>query len=226
MGGVTRILVVDDEAHIRDVIEYAFEQEGYTVALAESGEAALASLETVEPDLIVLDVMLPGLDGLDLCQRIRKKSQVAILFLSARGEEMDRVLGLNLGGDDYLSKPFSPRELVARARAILRRSVGSEGAVATLRHGAIVLDRERHACTVGTETLSLTATEFLILTALLARPGVVFSRGQLMEQVLEGHTTERTIDTHIKRIRAKFREVGAEDPIKTVHGVGYSVGSG
>lgn len=221
---LTRVLVVDDEAHIRDVVQYAFEKEGFQVSLAGSGEDALEQLNGSTPDLLVLDVMLPGIDGLQLCRQIRADSTVPILFVSARGEEIDRILGLELGGDDYLPKPFSPRELVARARAILRRGPArpeSGTEKATIRHGAVEMDPERHTCQVGQEWVSLTSTEFSVLAAILERPGVVWSRGQLMQRAVEGVVTERTVDTHIKRIRGKFRACGAEDPIVTVHGVGY-----
>lgn len=221
---MTHVLVVDDEAHIREVVQYAFEKEGYRVSLAENGEDGLRQLEADVPDLLILDVMLPGVDGLQLCRRIRQHHALPILFVSARGEEIDRILGLELGGDDYLPKPFSPRELVARARAILRRAEGRVAAARSTKPitlGDVVLDRTRHACTVGGQALELTATEFLILEALLAHPGIVFSRGQLMEHAFDSHITERTVDTHIKRIRSKFRLLSAPDPITTVHGVGY-----
>ena len=166
---------------------------------------------------------------LEACRRLRAQSRTPIVFLSARGDELDRVLGLELGGDDYLVKPFSPRELVARVRAVLRRaepgpaSHATEPQQRTLRHGTITVDPDRHEVRAGTTDVALTATELGVLTALLERPGVVLSRAQLMQRAYawDNHVTERTIDTHVKRIRAKFREAAGLDPIATVHGVGY-----
>ena len=223
------VLVADDEQHIRDVVQYALEREGFGVALAEDGAAALARHARGGIDAVVLDVSMPGMDGLEACRRLRAQGRTPILFLSARGDELDRVLGLELGGDDYLVKPFSPRELVARLRAVLRRS-DSQGdaasvsdAVRTLRHGVIALDVERHEVRAGAVAIALTATELGVLAALLERPGVVLSRTQLMQRAYawDNLVTERTIDTHVKRIRAKFREAAGVDPIATVHGVGY-----
>jgi two-component system, OmpR family, response regulator len=175
---------------------------------------------------VVLDVMLPELDGLEVCRRIRQKHRVPILFLSARGEEVDRIVGLELGGDDYLAKPFSPRELVARVRAVFRRveaaAPPTEPRPTVLLHGVIEVDTERHEVRYAGHVVSLTPTEFGVLGALLERPGVVLSRGQLMQRAYryDNLITERTIDTHVRRIRAKFRAAGG-DPIATVHGVGY-----
>lgn len=222
------VLIVDDEARIRDVVSYALQKEGYRVTAADNGRAALESVEQGGFDLVVLDVMLPEIDGLEVCRRVRARSRVPILFLSARSEEIDRVLGLELGGDDYLIKPFSPRELVARVRAIFRRTEGAEPAPAerpaVLRHRGIELDPERHEVRCGGRAVPLTPTEFGVLGALLERPGVVLSRAQLMQRAYryDNLITERTIDTHVRRIRAKFREAGV-DPIATVHGVGYKV---
>jgi two-component system OmpR family response regulator len=220
------ILVVDDEARIREVLHYALKKEGFTVTAVESGLAALAAVGKGGIDLIVLDVMLPELDGLEVCRRIRKDHRVPILFLSARGEEIDRIVGLELGGDDYLTKPFSPRELVARVRAVFRRiedkAPAAEARPSVLSHQGIQLDTERHEVRYAGAIISLTPTEFGVLGALLERPGVVLSRAQLMQRAYryDNLITERTIDTHVRRIRAKFRAAGA-DPIATVHGVGY-----
>jgi two-component system OmpR family response regulator len=223
------ILVVDDEARIREVLHYALKKEGFTVTAVADGPAALAAVEAGGVDLVVLDVMLPELDGLEVCRRLRQKHRVPILFLSARGEEIDRIVGLELGGDDYLSKPFSPRELVARVRAVFRRVESAQAVVlsaparpSVLAHGAIEVDAERHEVRYAGRLVSLTPTEFGVLGALLERPGVVLSRGQLMQRAYryDNLITERTIDTHVRRIRAKFRAAGG-DPIATVHGVGY-----
>ena len=229
MTGVTHILVVDDESHIREVVQYALEREGFQVTTRDDGSTLLEDCDRLVPDLVILDIMLPGADGLALCRRLRARSRLPILFLSARSDELDRVLGLELGGDDYLTKPFSPRELVARVRAILRRAQADEtvGEASAVRHqhGEIVVDVDRHECTVGGKAVSLTPTELALLTALLERPGVVLSRGQLVDRGYSSghHITERTIDTHIKRVRAKFRQLGATDPFVTVHGVGYKI---
>ncbi len=240
------ILVVDDEARIREVVEYALAKEGFRVSLVADGPSAIKVVEAGGIDLVVLDVMLPEMDGLEVCRRLRAKGRVPILFLSSRAEEIDRILGLELGGDDYLTKPFSPRELVARIRAVFRRvevpaeasttpsspspsspsipspSPSSGGREQKLRHGGIELDPERHEVRFEGRVVTLTPTEFGVLGALLERPGVVLSRGQLMQRAYryDNLITERTIDTHVRRIRAKFREAGG-DPIATVHGIGY-----
>jgi two-component system OmpR family response regulator len=219
---------VDDEARIREVVEYALKKDGYRVSVVGDGAAALEVLGRGDVDLVVLDVMLPEVHGLEVCRRIRARAPTPILFLSARSEEADRIVGLELGGDDYLVKPFSPRELVARVRAVLRRARPAESAEprpTVLRHGALELDLERHEVRFGGQIVALTATEFAVLSVLAERPGVVWSRSQLMDRVYphDGRVTERTIDTHVRRIRAKFRTAGA-DPVATVHGVGYKVG--
>jgi two-component system OmpR family response regulator len=230
------VLVVDDEARIREVLLYALEKDGFRVTAVGDGPSAIAAVEAGGVDLVVLDVMLPELDGLEVCRRIRARHRVPILFLSARGEEVDRIVGLELGGDDYLAKPFSPRELTARVRAVFRRveappqappaagaAPSPSGARPTiLVHGEIQLDTERHEVRVAGAIVELTPTEFGVLGALLERPGVVLSRAQLMQRAYryDNLITERTIDTHVRRIRAKFRSAGG-DPIATVHGVGY-----
>jgi two-component system OmpR family response regulator len=221
-----QILVVDDEARIREVLLYALKKEGFSVTAVADGPAALAAVDAGGVDLVVLDVMLPEIDGLEVCRRLRQKHRVPILFLSSRGEEVDRIVGLELGGDDYLSKPFSPRELVARVRAVFRRvetpAAPPEAKPSLLSHGEIEIDTERHEVRYAGHVVSLTPTEFGVLGALLERPGVVLSRGQLMQRAYryDNLITERTIDTHVRRIRAKFRAAGG-DPIATVHGVGY-----
>src|SRR5262249_41073442 len=189
------------------------------------------------PDLVVLDVMLPDVDGLEVCRALRRGSRLPILFLSARAEEVDRIVGLELGGDDYLTKPFSPRELVARVRAVFRRFEDAktlaqatsrvepeqrDGSRTVLEHDPIRIDFERHEVRCGGAIVDLTPTELLVLAALIERPGIVCSRAQLARRAHEDGTTitERTIDTHVRRIRQKFSDHGL-DPITTVHGVGY-----
>jgi two-component system OmpR family response regulator len=227
MSSLKHVLIVDDEKRIREVVEYALQKDGFRVSSAADGLAALAAVERDPPDLVVLDVMLPGLDGLSVCKKIRSQRQTPILFLSARADEVDRIVGLELGGDDYLVKPFSPRELVARVRAVLRRFDAASDRTRdpepqAMRHGQLLLDAERHEATFAGQRVQLTATEFQVLAALIERPGIVLSRGQLLQRAYsdDEQVTERTLDSHVRRIRAKFRSVGG-DPIATVHGVGY-----
>lgn len=236
------VLVVDDEPRIRDVVRYALEREGYRVTAADALGSATTSMQADPPDLLVLDVMLPDGSGLELCRRLRRHAATPILFLSARSEEIDRVIGLEVGADDYLTKPFSPRELVARVRAVLRRarpdgwgkptepqddgkeSPRPESGRPPLRFGPLSVDPERHEVRVGTDLVRLTPTEFSILHSLLVRPGIVLSRQQLLDAATgDGvHVAERTVDTHVRRIRNKLRERGVA-PIETVHGVGYKI---
>lgn len=223
------VLVVDDEAHIREVVTYALRKEGYEVTEAKNGNDGLARIGAGNVDLVVLDVMLPDIDGLEILRRVRGAvaPRLPVLFLSARAEEVDRVVGLEVGGDDYLVKPFSPRELVARVRALFRRAetgpAEKEAPPAqTLRHGEVIIDVERHEVRARGELVQLTPTEFGLLSALLERPGVVLSRAQLMQRAYryDNFITERTIDTHVRRVRSKLRPLEV-DPIETVHGVGY-----
>jgi two-component system, OmpR family, response regulator len=222
---VARILVVDDDAHVREVVRFALERAGHRVSEAADGAAALASFEREPADLVILDVLMPEFDGLEVCRRLRASGPVPIVFLSSRDDELDRVLGLELGADDYVTKPFSPRELTARVKARLRRSAAPADAPAastSLRHGALALDVERHRCTFGAHEVELSATEFLLLHALLAAPERVHSRADLVERAYGHghHITERTVDSHVRRIRGKFEPLGF-DPIETVYGVGY-----
>jgi two-component system, OmpR family, response regulator len=233
MHQTKHILLVDDEKRIREVVEYALVKAGYRVTALSEAEPALDLLASEAPDLVVLDIGLPGMDGLELCRRIRARGATPVLFLSARAEEVDRIVGLELGGDDYLVKPFSPRELVARVRAVLRRfgaaespRVEAKSPPRVLRSGRLEIDPERFDVRWDDNPIALTATEFALLSALYERPGIVLSRAQLSERAYKTdiHVTERTLDTHVRRIRAKFREFGA-DPIATVHGVGYKASS-
>jgi two-component system, OmpR family, response regulator len=220
------ILVVDDEPRIRDVVEYALCRDGYAVSCVEDGRRALQQLTEHRFDLIVLDVMLPDMSGLEVCRGIRAKDTVPILFLSARSDEVDRIVGLELGGDDYLVKPFSPRELSARVTAILRRCETVQNDIQATRDvlecGPLSIDRERHEVRWAGTVVVLTATEFALLAALYERPQMVHTRAQLIERAYPDqiHVSERTLDTHVRRIRAKFRAVLA-DPVRTVNGVGY-----
>jgi two-component system, OmpR family, response regulator len=224
-----RILVVDDDAHIRDVICFALEKAGMKTIAARDGVQALAKLRTEPPSLIVLDIGMPEMDGLEVCRQVRRSSDVPILFLSARDDEVDRVLGLELGADDYVTKPFSPRELVARVGVILKRAARRDAApdeAKPLSRGGLTLDPQRHAAELAGQELALTATEFAIVLKLLARPGAVFSRDQIIDAAYGGtiHVSDRTIDSHIRNIRSKLAAKGCESAIETVHGVGFRLG--
>jgi two-component system OmpR family response regulator len=220
-----RILIVDDEPHIRDVIGFALERAGMTITMARNGLEAMMAFRRGDIDLIILDVGMPEMDGLDVCRQIRKTSGLPILFLSARDEEIDRIVGLEIGGDDYVTKPFSPRELVARVKAILKRTEASapNARETILSHGLIRLDRGGHVVMAGDNEVGLTGLEFSILAALLARPEMVFSREQLMTAAYGAGTyvADRTIDSHIRNIRAKFATAGCDAVVTTVHGVGF-----
>ncbi|UIJ84090.1 response regulator [Rhizobium leguminosarum] len=225
-----RILVVDDEPHIRDVICFALERAGLAWLAVRNGTEAMTAFRRGSIDLIILDIGMPDMDGLDVCRQIRKTSGLPILFLSARDEEIDRVLGLEIGGDDYVTKPFSPRELIARVKAILKRSgncAEPERRHATLVAGALSLDRGARTVTFRDSEIAMTALEFAILDALLSRPDMVFSREQLMEAAYGAGTyvADRTIDSHIRNIRAKFLAAGGQGVIATVHGIGFKLGS-
>ncbi|MBY5359656.1 response regulator [Rhizobium leguminosarum] len=224
-----RILVVDDEPHIRDVICFALERASLASMAARNGTEAMTAFRRGNIDLIILDVGMPDMDGLEVCRQIRKTSALPILFLSARDEEIDRVLGLEIGGDDYVTKPFSPRELVARVKAILKRSgneAGSDRRHATLVAGELSLDRRGRTVMFGESTIAMTSLEFAILDALLSRPDMVFSREQLMEAAYGAGTyvADRTIDSHVRNIRAKFLAAGGQGIITTVHGIGFKLG--
>ncbi len=223
---MARILVVDDEPHIREVITFALERAGLATATARNGAEALQMYRRGSTDLIVLDVGMPEMDGLEVCRQIRKSSDVPILFLSARDEEIDRVLGLELGGDDYVTKPFSPRELVARVNVILKRANGGGRRGQVRSHGRIRLDTDKHEVRVEGAPVRLTAIEFAILEALLARPEFVFTREQLMHTAYRGniHVSDRTVDSHIRNIRAKLSAAGCPDAVATVRGVGFRLG--
>ncbi len=220
-----RILVVDDEKKLVGLVKAYLEREGFEVLTAYDGETALDLFRDRSPDLVVLDIMLPGLDGLEFCRQVRRDSRAPIIMLSARADEVDRVVGLEVGADDYVTKPFSPRELVARVRAVLRRSrLEEQGASPPVQRGPLLIDRGRHAVEASGEEVPLTATEFSMLAGMAERPGQVFSRSQLLAMsqgdYFEGY--ERTVDTHVKNIRKKLKEkAGDWDFIETVHGVGY-----
>ena len=219
-----RVLVVDDEAKIVEVVGDYLRSNGFSVTTAADGEGALASARARPPDLVVLDLGLPGLDGLDVARALRRASPVPIIMLTARGEETDRVLGLELGADDYLVKPFSPRELLARVRAVLRRAEGLQMERERFVVGDVVVDTSRREVTLGDGVIELTATEFDLLVALARQPGRVFTRAQLLGAIhgVVVESYERTVDAHIKNIRRKL-EPDPRQPryLLTVHSVGY-----
>jgi two-component system OmpR family response regulator len=221
------ILVVDDDPNLREVVRYALARQGYTVREAGNGAEALRALGQGPADLVVLDVVMPELDGIDTCREIRKTSRVPIVFLSSRDEELDRVLGLELGADDYLTKPFSTRELVARVKAVLRRATPEPTTEKSrsVQVGTLRLDLDEHRAWAGELEIVLTVTEFSLLRVLMGRPGKVYTRDELVEHAYgeHHHVSERTLDSHVRRIRQKFREVGLE-PVETVHGLGYRCG--
>jgi two-component system OmpR family response regulator len=223
------VLLVDDDPHIRQVLAFAFDKAGIAVSEAADGEEALAAVAARKPDLVVLDVAMPRMDGLEVCRRLRAMGDLPILFLSSRDEEIDRVLGIELGADDYVTKPFSPREVVARAKAILRRSaprVTEPEAGAELRQGRLALDTQGWIARWGDAEIALTVSEFTLLKALAGAPGRILSRDQLIDR-LHGPgfaITDRTIDSHIRNLRRKFAEAGGTDVIETRAGVGYRLG--
>jgi DNA-binding response OmpR family regulator len=222
------VLVVDDEPNIRDVLTYNLAKSGFRVVTARDGHEALALARSSKPDLIILDLMLPGIDGLDVCRALRKDSQVPIIMLTARDGEIDRVVGLELGADDYVVKPFSVRELTARAKSVLRRArSGSEPLHAAARVGDLVLDPDRHEVRWQEILIPLTSLEFTLLGTLMRHRGQVLDREQLLEQVW-GYSFPgdvRTVDTAIRRLRARLREAAPEAAamLVTVRGVGYKV---
>ena len=219
-----RILVIEDEPDIAEVLQYNLEKEGFQVETARRGDAGLEAVRRDAPDLIVLDLMLPGIDGLELTRTLKREAQtsrVPIVMLTARGEELDRIVGLELGADDYISKPFSPREVVLRVKAVLRRRQTEEVPSELLEIGGIQLDISGHQLRVRGKEIPLTATEFRLLRLLMERSGRVQTRGQLLSDVW-GYAEDidsRTVDTHIRRLRRKLATEA--DRIETVIGVGY-----
>jgi len=221
---VATILVIEDEPELVKVLRSYLEGAGYSVLSANRGDTGLSTWENKRPELVILDLNLPGMDGLDVAREIRRKSDTPLIMLTARVEETDQLVGLELGADDYITKPFSPRVVVARVRALLRRKEGGKAPTKLLRIADLEIDQEAFSLTRQGETIELTPTEFGLLTTLASQPGRAFSRLQLLEAVqgiaYEGY--ERTIDAHIKNLRAKL-EVNPKKPvyIETVFGVGY-----
>jgi DNA-binding response OmpR family regulator len=223
---VQTVLVVEDEASIASFVSLYLKNAGYTVRTVGTGKEALAQVEAERPDLIVLDLMLPDVDGIEVCQRIRQSSEVPILMLTARDEDVDKIIGLEVGADDYLTKPFNPRELVARVKSVLRRAAPEKRRDESkeLSHGALVINAGKREVYVGDDEIQLAPKEFELLWELLDHRGLVLTRDQLLERVW-GYTfagDTRTVDVHVRQIR---RKLGDASPIVTVWGVGYKVAS-
>ncbi|QUD87414.1 response regulator transcription factor [Phenylobacterium montanum] len=225
------VLVVDDDPHIRQLLVFALGKGGFETREAEDGEAALSLIAQARPDLVVLDINLPRMTGLEVCRRVRAESELPILFLSSRDDEIDRVLGIELGADDYVVKPFSPREVTARVAAILRRATSRPTAPAAepgalITQGRLTLDLEAWSARWAGEEAALTVTEFSLLRALAAAPTKVFTRDAIIDR-LHGPgfaVTDRTIDSHIRNLRAKFARMGGHDVVETRPGIGYRLG--
>ncbi len=227
-----KVLVVDDDSHIRDVVCFALRRAGFDVTEAADGEAGLSAFRHEKPDLVILDILMPAMDGLDVCRSIRAEAvrgseaggrNVPILFLSSKDAEADRVAGLDVGGDDYIVKPFSPRELTARVNAHFRRvDAQDDPGASRIEAGPVTMDLDAQSATVAGKTVDLTRTEFGLLATLARRPGKVLGREALTSGAYKGNrvVSDRTIDSHMRRLRAKLRSTGV-DPIRTVHGVGF-----
>jgi two-component system phosphate regulon response regulator PhoB len=219
-----RILVVDDEKDLLELVQYHLTHAGFRVATAATGEQALERAREKSPDLVLLDILLPDIGGLEVCRILKsdeRTKNVPVIFLTAKGEEIDRVVGFELGADDYVTKPFSPRELVLRVRALFKRRRGDSDLRPPLTSGDLRLDRDRHEVTIGKKPVDLTATEFKLLAHLMENAGRALSRDSLLDSVwgTEAFVTDRTIDTHVKRLRAKLGKMG--EKVETVRGVGY-----
>jgi two-component system, OmpR family, response regulator len=223
------ILIADDDPHIRQVLSFALDKAGLTTVEAGDGEEALAAVDAHKPELVILDINMPRMDGLEVCRRLRSQGDLPILFLSSRDDEIDRVLGIELGADDYVVKPFSPREVVARVVAILRRSSAKAAPASPggkLQRGKLSLDLDGWKADWAGSEIALTVTEFGMLKSLASAPGRVLTRDMIIDRIHgPGFAiTDRTIDSHIRNLRAKFGALGASDLIETRPGVGYSIG--
>jgi len=230
-----KIALVDDDRNILTSVSLTLESEGYAVATYTDGASGLEGLTNDRPDLAILDIKMPRMDGMELLRRLRQKSDLPVIFLTSKDEEIDELFGLKMGADDFITKPFSQRLLVERVKTILRRTAAREAGPSgasggdtvtksVIERGSLVLDEERHACTWKGQKVTLTVTEFLILQALAVRPGVVKSRNALMDAAYDDqvYVDDRTIDSHIKRLRKKFKAVdNSFEMIETLYGVGY-----
>ncbi len=224
------IALVDDDRNILTSVSIALEAEGYRTMTYSDGASALDGFKTSPPDLAILDIKMPRMDGMEMLRRLRQKSDMPVIFLTSKEEEIDELFGLKMGADDFIRKPFSQRLLVERVKTLLRRSTSKDGAnpkeagAKVLERGQLRMDPERHICTWKSEAVTLTVTEFVILRALASRPGVVKSRDALMDAAYDDqvYVDDRTIDSHVKRLRKKFKSVDeAFDMIETLYGVGY-----
>ena len=220
---MSTILVVDDERNIVQLVSLYLAKEGYAVETAADGPTGLRKAQQLKPDLVVLDLMLPGMDGVAVCREIRRDSDVPVIMLTARGDDVDKIVGLEVGADDYLTKPFNPRELTARIKAVLRRAQPTTRTAPVIEAGDLRLDTARREVTVGERSLTLRAKEFDLLAAFAAEPGVVLSRDRLLRQVwgYEYPGESRTVDVHVTWLREKLR--GGDVSIQTVWGVGYKL---
>ena len=228
VGSMTSILVVDDEVSLANLVAGYLRKEGYEVAVAHDGDSALALARETRPDVVVLDVMLPGMDGIEVCRELRRFSDAYVVMLTARSEEIDKIVGLSVGADDYVTKPFSPRELVARIKAMLRRPRAGEARQeverSVQRFGSLTIDPARHEVTVNQSPVQLTSREFALLSALASQPGFVFTRSQLLDQVWgDEYYDDHVVDVHVGNLRRKLEAEGVTGLIETVRGVGYRV---
>lgn len=226
---IKKILIADDDPNIRDVIRFALEKSGMSVIEATDGQHTLDILSTANPDLIILDITMPEKDGFEVCKTIRRNSDIPILFLSSHDDEIDRVVGLEIGGDDYVTKPFSPRELVARVNTILKRTQAQTTLSHTsnsLSHGCITLDETKHSAYWNDRLVDLTVIEFAILKTMIQHPEKVYSRDDIMNHAYDHNinVSDRTIDSHIRNIRQKYAHAGGNSVIETVRGLGYRLG--
>jgi two-component system, OmpR family, response regulator ChvI len=226
------IALVDDDLNILTSVSLALEAEGYRIATYQDGVSALDGFRTSPPDLAILDIMMPRMDGMEMLRRLRQNSNVPVILLTSKEEQIDELFGLKLGADDFIRKPFSQRLLIERVKAVLRRMSTTDNVVSkdaskeVLERGSLRVDSERHTCTWKDAPVSLTITEFLILQALISRPGIVKSRDSLMDAAYDDqvYVDDRTIDSHVKRLRKKFRAVDGDfDLIETLYGVGYRI---
>jgi two-component system catabolic regulation response regulator CreB len=228
MTAARRIVIVEDEPAIADTLVYALKTEGFAPEWCATGGAGLTAIAREPAALVILDLGLPDIPGFELFRHLQRGGPVPVLFLTARNGEVDRIVGLELGADDYVTKPFSPREVTARVKAILRRTAASSSGTPAVTHGNFVVDGERCEIRYRGRILALTRYEYRLLTVLLSRPGRVYSRDELMSQAWEdpGASLDRTVDAHVKTLRAKLREAAGDeafDPIRTHRGLGYSV---
>ncbi len=219
----TRILLVDDEQNIRELAALYLEKEGFAVDFAANGREAIQRFQQVQPNLVLLDVMMPGMDGFEVCRELRRESDVPVLMLTARSEDVDKIVGLELGADDYMTKPFNPRELVARVKAILRRYDSGNRPKNNIAVGNLMVDKARREAKIGDEMLNLRTKEFDLLVAFAENPGIALTRDQLLESVwgydYAGET--RTVDVHVQHLRSKLNGAGVQ--IETLRGVGYKL---